>query len=230
VAKIGNSKAALASVNEDSARGVAVYTPTTLALYDSFVLGFSNAFAWRCQTSEILDLYNQHISGRHLDIGVGSGYFLDRCRFPVESPTIALLDLNPHCLAATAKRLRRFSPSCYTGDVLRPIEIGAAGFDSIGLNYLLHCLPGNLAAKEVVFANIKPLLNGGGTVFGATILGTGVPRKLLARSLMAIYNTRGIFSNSYDRREDLEAGLGQHFAEYSVRVVGCVALFSARHA
>jgi hypothetical protein len=146
----------------------------------------------------------------------------------VPSPTLALLDLNQHCLATTARRLRRYAPSCHAGDVLRPIDIGMSGFDSIGLNYLLHCLPGNLASKSVVFENIMPLLNEGGVVFGSTILGIGVPRNFLARNLMEIYNARGIFHNLSDRREDLEAGLGAHFAAYSVRVVGCVAMFSAR--
>ena len=65
-------------------------------------------------------------------------------------------------------------------------------------------------------------------MFGSTILGIGVPRNFLARNLMKIYNARGIFHNFSDRREDLEAGLGAHFAAYSVRVVGCVAMFSAR--
>src|SRR5215471_7704675 len=77
------------------ARGAAVYTPSTLALYDLVVLGFSNSLVWKCSSRLILDFYNEHISGKHLDIGVGTGYFLDRCRFPTSTPTIALLDLNP---------------------------------------------------------------------------------------------------------------------------------------
>jgi hypothetical protein len=99
--------------------------------------------------------------------------FLDRCRFPSTAPKIALFDLNPHSLAKSAKRLRRYNPSCYMGNALQRIDIGMSGFDSISLNYLLHCLPGNLASKSIVFENVNPLLRDGGLIFGSTILGEG---------------------------------------------------------
>jgi hypothetical protein len=214
--------------DEDAAAGAAVYTPSALALYDLFVLGFSNSFVWHCSSRTILAFYNQHISDRHLDIGVGTGYFLDRCRFPSNAPTLALYDLNPNCLATTARRLRRYAPSCHTGNVLRPIDIGLTGFDSIGLNYLLHCLPGNLDRKSIVFEHVKPLLRDGGVLFGSTILGHAVRQNFLAKKLMKAYNAEGIFSNLSDRQQDLETGLQAHFAEHAIRIEGCVALFSAR--
>src|SRR6266566_788988 len=88
---------------------VAVYTSARLALYDVVILGFSCRFVWRCPKRRFLELYDGHVGARHLDVGVGTGYFLDRCRFPSASPTLALLDLNQHCLATTARRLRRYS-------------------------------------------------------------------------------------------------------------------------
>ena len=191
-------------------------------------MGFSNSFVWRCSRQRILDLYNEHISERHLDIGVGTGYFLDRCCFPSSAPTLALFDLNPNSLATTAKRLRRYTPSCHSGNVLQPIDIGMSNFGSIGLNYLLHCLPGNLQSKSVVFEHVKPLLRGGGVVFGSTILGEAAQQNFLAAKLMKAYNARGFFSNVSDRRDDLEAGLKAHFVDCTIRVEGCVALFSAR--
>jgi len=210
------------------ARGASIYTPWTLALYDVVVLGLSNALVWRFSTRHILNLYNENVSGRHLDVGVGTGYFLDRCRFPIGAPTIALLDLNPNSLAATAKRLRRYAPSCHQGNVLDPVDFGMCRFDSIGLNYLLHCLPGNLRTKSTVFHHLKLLLSDKGVLFGSTILGKDVQRSLPARSLMNLYNAKGVFSNLSDCKQDLEAGLDSHFDEYAVRVQGCVALFSAR--
>ena len=209
-------------------RGVSVYTPLTLALYDLAVLRFSNSFVWQCSSQVLLDFYNQHISDKHLDIGVGTGYFLDKCRFPSTAPKIALFDLNPHSLAKSAKRLRRYNPSCYLGNALQRIDIGMSGFDSISLNYLLHCLPGDLVSKSVVFEYVKPLLRDGGVIFGSTILGQGVPHNRLAKQLMKIYNARGIFSNLSDRQSDLEARLKAHFDEHTIHIAGCVALFSAR--
>ena len=219
------------NINEadgETRKGVAVYTPLTLAFYDLAVLGFSNSFVWQCASHVLLDFYNRHISDKHLDIGVGTGYFLDRCRFPSAAPKIALFDLNPHTLAKSAKRLRRYNPSCYMGDALQPIDIGISGFGSISLNYLLHCLPGNLASKSIVFEHVKPLLRDGGVIFGSTILGEGVRHNPLAKRLMKIYNAKGIFSNLSDRQFDLEAGLKEHFDEHTIQIAGCVALFSAR--
>src|SRR4029077_16525791 len=154
--------------------------------------------------------------------------FLDRCRFPSTAPKIALFDLNPHSLAKSAKRLRRYNPSCYRGNALQRIDIGMSGFYSISLNYLLHCLPGNLASKSIVFENVKPLLRDGGVIFGSTILGEGVRHNPLAKQLMRIYNAKGIFSNLSVRQSDLEAGLKAHFDEHTIHIAGSVALFSAR--
>jgi SAM-dependent methyltransferase len=212
----------------DTRKGASVYTPLALALYDLAVLGLSNSFVWQCASHVLLDFCNQHISDKHLDIGVGTGYFLDKCRFPSTAPQIALYDLNPHSLAKSAKRLRRYNPSCYIGDALHGIDIDMSGFDSISLNYLLHCLPGNLASKSIVFEHVKPLLRDGGVIFGSTILGEGVRHNPLAKQLMKIYNAKGIFSNLSDRQSDLEAGLKAHFDEHKIHIAGCVALFSAR--
>ena len=212
----------------DASKGAAVYTPLALALYDLAVLRISNSFVWECDSRVLLDFYNQHISDKHLDIGVGTGYFLDRCRFPSTTPKIALFDLNPHSLARSAKRLRRYNPSCYLGNALQRIDISMSGFDSISLNYLLHCLPGNLASKSIVFEHVKPLLSDVGAIFGSTILGEGVRHNPLAKQLMKIYNAKGIFGNLSDRQSDLKAGLQAHFDEHTIHIAGCVALFSAR--
>jgi hypothetical protein len=102
----------LVDIDEDTRKGAAFYTPLALALCDLAVLGLANSLGWQCSSHVLLDFYNQHISDKHPDIGVGTGYSLDRCRFPSTATKIALLDLNPHCPAKSAKRLRRYNPSC----------------------------------------------------------------------------------------------------------------------
>lgn len=82
-------------VDGDARKGAAVYTPLALAFYDLAVLRLSNSLVWQCSSDVLLDFYNQRISDKHLDIGVGTGYFLDKCRFPSTAPKIALFDLNP---------------------------------------------------------------------------------------------------------------------------------------
>ena len=139
--------------------GHAFYTKRALALYDVAILGDFSRAAWKCPSRRILQHYNEHISINHLDVGVGSGYFLDRCRFESPSPRVALMDLNTNCLEVASRRIGRFNPEVYRANVLEPIDIDAPKFDSIGLNYVLHCLPGDMAAKGVAFEYLKALVN-----------------------------------------------------------------------
>jgi len=208
--------------------GQAVYRPLVLAVYDALVLGASNRLAWRCPTPHLLAHYDAHVAATHLDVGAGSGYFLDRCRFPGPAPALTLLDLNPDALRWAARRVRRYRPRLLLADVLRPIGLAAAGFDSIGLNYVLHCLPGGFPAKGRALGHLRPLLRDGGVLFGSTILGRGAPPNALAQRLLALYNRRGIFSNLEDDLAGLEQALAARFGAVQVRTIGGVALFAAR--
>lgn len=213
--------------NKAAIAGSRVYNPFTLFIYDTSVLWFSNTFVWKCPTARILDFYNQHVGTQHLDVGVGSGYFLDTCQFPTPNPTLTIVDLNTNSLQVTANSIKRYQPIVVRANVLEPLPI-TTSFDSIGINYVLHCLPGTMENKAVVFKNLKPLVNKGGVIFGATILGKGVQHNALAQSFLQTYNTKGIFSNTEDSQGSLEKVLRQYFDAYDVHVVGCVAFFQAR--
>jgi hypothetical protein len=114
-----------------------------------------------------LEHYNRHVSANHLDVGVGTGYFLDHCRFPSHTPRIALMDLNRNSLDFASRRIARYKPETYIRNVLEPIAIDALRFDSIGVNYLLHCLPGTMESKSVAFDHLKALMNPGAVLFGS---------------------------------------------------------------
>lgn len=208
--------------------GQAAFNRTTLALYDFFTLDLICRFAWRCDNRRVLDFYARHLSANHLEVGVGTGYFLDRTRFPVERPRVGLLDLNPHCLEHAARRIARHRPEIHRGNVLAPLDPSIRRFDSIGLNYVLHCLPGSLPDKGIAFGHLKALLNPGGRLFGATVLHEGVSRNLLAKGAMAYLNRRRIFSNRQDSLAGLKIALEAHLREVRVEVHGSVALFSGK--
>ena len=208
--------------------GQAVYTRRMLLIYDIRVLLLSNRFVWKCPSSRLVAHYNQHLSANHLDVGVGSGYFLDCCCFPAPSPRLALMDMNHNSLAFTAKRVARYSPEVYQQNVLEPICHEMAPFDSVALNYLLHCLPGSIAEKAAVFDYLHAVMKPGATVFGSTILNEkGVPN-WAAVKLMRHYNRHGIFSNLTDTLEELERALEKRFKHVAIQTHGCVALFSGR--
>jgi SAM-dependent methyltransferase len=214
--------------NVSSTPGQAVYSRFVLRLYDWLVLDFSCTHIWRCQAKRLLAHYEAQLGAVHLDVGVGTGFFLDKARYPVERPRITLLDLNAQSLRYTAERIARYSPVVVQADVLEPNELPNGAFDSVGMNFLLHCLPGGGAGKWRVFEHLKPKLAPGGRLFGSTILGS--PEAPLARQrwLMERYNRRGIFGNASDTAATLRAELASRFSKVEIQQEGVVALFSAR--
>jgi hypothetical protein len=209
--------------------GQAVYTPLTLAFYDAFVLGFSNRFLWRCPAKDLEALYARNVSARHIDVGVGTGYFLDKAPWPVANPEILLVDLNPHSLNAAATRIRRYAPHTLTANILEPLPV-AEKFSSAGLCFLLHCLPGRMSGKAVLFDHLLPVLSPGAKVFGATILQGDAPRSRAAQAAMNLYNSKGIFSNAEDTFQDLEAELRKRFPKVQLQRLGAVAIFETETA
>ncbi len=213
---------------EEVRAGQAVYTKRVLSAYDFIVLGVSNRFVWKCPTRRLLEHYDAHVTANHLDVGVGTGYFMDKCRFPSAAPRIALMDLNPETLDFASRRIARHNPATYQRNVLEPFNIGVHGFDSVGVNYLFHCLPGSIQSKAVAFDHLKAHMNPGAVIFGSTLLSGGVPVGRLGRRLMSVYNAKGIFSNREDTLNGLERELAARFRTVSIETVGCAALFSAR--
>lgn len=208
------------------AKGARVYTSALLSVYDVAVLGFNNHLIWRCPTALILNEYSQWASGNHLEVGVGTGYYLDRCRFPVAEPRIGLLDLNANPLQKAAKRLSRYHPETYQADVLQPLQIAAAPFDSVALTYLLHCLPVDPLGKPAVIGNLRPLLNPEARVFGATVLGEQAVNQPPGKLMTWAFNHIGIFDNRGDTHELLERGLRDYLDDVEIHVEGAVALFA----
>lgn len=208
--------------------GVDVYGWAARHLYDALVLGVTNRLAWGCPAGRILSLYQEHVTANHLDVGVGTGFFLDRVTFPSSAPRLGLLDANAGCLVHAANRLERYSPQPFEANLLAPIELPGRPFDSIGINYVLHCLPGPMQRKAVAFDHLLPLLSPGGVVFGTTLL-RRMPRLLpQTRLLMDLYNSMGIFGNDQDGPEDLRDALESRFVDVRVETRGAAALFSAR--
>jgi len=213
---------------KDVEAGQAIYSRLVLSVYDIYVFGISNRYIWKCPTSKLVQNYEDNVSGNHLDIGVGSGYLLDVSQFPVAVPRVGLLDLNSNSLNVTANRIQRYKPTIFKRNVFEKLSVGQHKFDSVGMNYLLHCLPGTMETKSTVFDNAVEVLSPGGCVFGATLLQKGVHLGWSAKKLMSIYNQKGIFSNANDSLQALEKILISRFSTYSIDIYGCAAVFSGR--
>jgi SAM-dependent methyltransferase len=211
-----------------SAAGAAVYSKALLAIYDLYVLGLSNSYIWRCKTRKLLDLYNKNVSDRHLDIGIGTGYYLDKCKFPSATPNVTLGDLNANCLYKVSQRIKRYRPAQISMDIFDTRTYPSGTFDSLGINYLFHCLMSPVDKKLEIFQHLRPLLREGGVLFGSTILGDTAPHSVVGRYLMKVYNEKGIFSNKEDDVAGLQLALMRSFGNCEIEVHGCVAVFVAR--
>jgi SAM-dependent methyltransferase len=209
------------------AKAHAIYTPLMLRVYDRLVHGFSNRFAWGCSTARLLDLYRGNLASRHLEAGVGTGFFIDRAgRQHFER--LVLVDINRHCLTRSGKRLARYRPVLREANLLAPISLDLEPVDSIGLTYVLHCLPGRMTDKLRVVDHLRPSMREGTILFGATILGRDIEPNAIAGMLLDLYNSKGVFNNRDDDLKALSGGLEARFAKVEIERIGCVALFRAR--
>ncbi|GGM75297.1 methyltransferase [Longimycelium tulufanense] len=207
--------------------GQAAYTKQSLNLYDFAVFRGTAPFFWRCPPAVSRRLYDTSVGAHHLEIGVGSGYLLDHAHFPVTDPRVTLVDLSPHSLAHTAHRLRRYQVNIVRANVLDPLPVPRKSYDSVGMSYLLHCVPGSLREKGIALAHAAAAVRPGGIVFGATVLSAGVPVTFAARQMMRLLNKKGVFHNERDTLDDLRDQLEQHFVRHELSVRGCVGLFRA---
>lgn len=213
--------------DDDVRRGAGIYSSPVLKIYDMLVVKLSNSYAWRCRSELMLEQYNRHLGRTHLDVGPGTGWYLAHTDMP-DGIDITLMDLNPNSLDSSCDRISRLSPKRKVGNVLGPIPGDIGPFDSIGVNYLFHCVPGDFSHKGRAFTQLASRLTDDGTLFGATILGTGVHHNLFGKALMALYARLGIFHNRQDSRQGLEKALEAAFDEVQIRIIGTVALFVAR--
>lgn len=203
-----------------------IYTPAGLRLYDSLVMGLLANRVWGCTAERFVDCYREHLKPAHADIGVGTGFCIDRCE-PGPTERLALIDLRQSCLDHCARRLERFHPETFVRDARKPILIDARRFGSIGLGGLLHSLPGEMRDKGCVFDAIAPIAAPGAVVFGYTLVRDGVRETLPRRLTHRLFNGLRIVDNDRDRMADLAAELGRRFTDCRLRLIGNVAFFSA---
>ncbi|HET9272854.1 MAG TPA: methyltransferase type 12 [Methyloceanibacter sp.] len=173
-----------------------------------------------------MELYRDNLSPDHLEAGVGTGVLLDRAGTE-RLKRLVLLDANRNCLDRSALRLARFDLELHQVDLLQPVAFDTAPVASVGLTYVLHCLPGRMDEKLKAVDHLRPLMRDGATLFGATILGRGIAPNRAASALLDLYNAQGVFNNREDDLASLSDGLRQRFADVAIAQEGCVAIFRA---
>jgi len=131
-------------------------------------------------------------------------------------------------LRYASQRLKALHPAIVQADICAPLALSER-FDSIGLNYVLHCLPGRMSSRAQAIRNLATRLAPGGVLFGASVLGTPELHTWLSLAALHQNNRLGIFDNLADTRESVLDVLVQSFRAVNLEMVGAVALFSAAH-
>ena len=208
----------------DTEPGASVYKPWILFIYDWLVLGVFSTYAWCCSTiSTSLPFFRDNVSRSHLDIGVGTGYYLSNSSLSADV-SVTLLDLNPTSLSVAKARLSRPGVQTIQHDILLPLD-PTRKYESISMFFLLHCLPGPPSRKMALFHNLKNNLAPGGVIYGTTILAKGVEHNTFGKILLAVFNAWGIFDNREDSKEELKERLEDCFERVKVKVMGRVMMF-----
>jgi len=244
--------------SHDTAAGVAAYSPIFLrAIYDNVVLGLYCSYVWRCPSARLQRFYDDTITStgkqvqesnngsepvRLLDIGVGTGYFLEQAPIPAGAE-VSLVDLNDNCLETAAARVTKSHPSVLVRTVhadfldsdmessvaISPKRLNEAKFDVISCFLLLHCLPGPPKRKAEAVVRLRRHLNTNGVIIGSTVLGKGVQHNLPGKVIMWWHNRAGIFDNYSDDPQSLIGPLEEAFETVRWEVVGATLLFEARN-
>jgi SAM-dependent methyltransferase len=207
-------------------RGQADYSRPLLRLYDPLVLGPIARHVWRCPTERLVEGYRTHIRAPHLDIGPGTGYFIERSGLP-DGSDVTILDPNPNVLRHAAQHLRRLHVTSVEADVLKPLPVPGP-FASAALNLVIHCLPGPQERKATAVANVAAVLAPDGILFGSTVLGESGPHRGIARRVLRAFNWRGAFDNLDDSVDSLRSLLEASFDDVKIQTIGSVATFVAK--
>lgn len=209
----------------DNAKG---YNQLMLELYDFLILRLSSTVVWRCPTPYLVLVYSHHLSRRHLELGVGTGYLLQHGVFPSHTVDLLLLDCNPRVLRHALRRLVRYQPKAVVLDLMQPEWPDLPKQQSIGLNYVWHGLQGTPEQRAALFGRLAQLLTSDGVLFGATVRGVHPQMSRLARSASQRWLAGGLFNNQGDTPELLTDYLSRYFAEVSVWLRGEVIVFVAK--
>lgn len=126
------------------------------------------------------------------------------------------MDLNNHSLAHAKQQLANLIIETVQADIFQSDPTMQEKFDSISINYLLHCLPGSMPEKSLALKHAASMLKKNGVLFGATILSDEKMQTTMSRKLMSFYNRKSIFSNQSDNLANLTKALERNLNNISI--------------
>lgn len=207
-------------------KAVKVYSKVLLSVYDLYVFKCVSPLFFRCPSKLIINFYLDNISKNHLEVGAGTGFLLKKCSDAGKIQDLSLLDLSENCLESTQKNIKPIEATIYKANILEPLPLQNRKFKSIGLNFVLHCVPGDFKSKGMALLNLGNHLTDDASIFGSTAI-YDTKQNFMAKVVMDAYNRSGIFNNIQDKKDELEELLHSGFNDVSIKQVGNVLFFKA---
>ena len=166
--------------------------------YDYFVNNLNCKYVWGCDSQNISYLYKANLTKNHLEIGPGTGFFLKDNNFK----NLHLMDVNNDILFTSKENLKDNCKniSIYNHNIFKEKNRMYMDVQSIGLSYVLHCVPGNLSESLNNLSN-NITSDNRVKVFGSTVILND--NKLISNLEINFLNNFGIFNNKSHNYNDL---------------------------
>ena len=200
----------------------------TLKYYDYLVNEINCKYVWRCEPQNIINMYRQHCSSSHLEIGPGTGHFL-LMSGKKQFNSLGIMDINKKILNYSANQLgsQYNNISIYHQNIFMSDNFDQIKPSSVGVNYVLHCVPGNLENKmEKLINNLSN--NEKTTIFGATVINDSERQTVSSKLLLKFLNKKGVFHNKEDYSYHLKDYLVKNNIRHELQIIGNVLLFNVK--
>ena len=196
---------------------------TTIRFYDYLVNDINCNYVWRCNKTNIFELYKSNLKSNHLEIGPGSGYFLYPQNHCKNIKKLKLMDINKSILNSSQENLTKYynNIKIYHHNIFEQ-KINLPNVESVGINYVLHCVPGKLEDKfDRLLNNLPSDIN----IFGSTVVNDKDKQTLISKTELLFLNKYGIFNNKLDYSNNLINFLKYNNLDHQTKIVGNVLLF-----
>ena len=195
-----------------------------LFAYDYLVNDINCNFVWKCNQHKIIEHYDSNVTNNHVEIGPGTGFFLQNRQYN----TLQLIDINKDILVNANENLKENSEKIqtYCHNIFSSSSLHINPSRSIGLTYVLHCVPGKIEnnlndlIQNIQFNNY--------TLFGASVVNDSKETNMFAETELLWLNRLGIFNNENDTYSGLREYLEASGLEYNLRLEGYVAIFDIK--
>lgn len=194
--------------------------------YDLLVNNLNCKYVWKCDQKYIQNIYDKNITRNHIEIGPGTGYFLKKYKFD----NLTLIDVNQDILEESSRNLEN---NCKNINIInhnifeKNNKLEIKNYNSIGINYVLHCVPNDLSYSISNMINNIP--NNNLTLFGSTVIPSEKDKFSLAQLEIYFLNKFGIFNNKSHSVNDISLYIKNNFQNYNMNKIGNSFLFEIKN-